>query len=41
MNTATADTGPATTTGQPAARRLRRCTGDTMLAGVAGFPAGR
>jgi phage shock protein PspC (stress-responsive transcriptional regulator) len=35
MNTATADTGPTTTTDQPAARQLRRCADDKMLAGVA------
>jgi phage shock protein C len=36
MNTSTADTGPATVTDQPAARQLRRCADDRMLAGVAG-----
>jgi len=36
MNTATADTGSATTTDQPAARPLRRSADDRMLAGVAG-----
>jgi phage shock protein PspC (stress-responsive transcriptional regulator) len=36
MNTATADTGPATMTSQPAARQLRRSADDRMLAGVAG-----
>jgi phage shock protein PspC (stress-responsive transcriptional regulator) len=35
MNTAAADTGSATTTGQPAARQLRRSADDRMLAGVA------
>jgi phage shock protein C len=37
MNTATANTGPATaTTDQPAPRQLRRSAGDKMLGGVAG-----
>jgi phage shock protein PspC (stress-responsive transcriptional regulator) len=36
MNTATADTGSTTTTGQPAARQLRRSADDKMLAGVTG-----
>jgi phage shock protein PspC (stress-responsive transcriptional regulator) len=36
MNTATADTGSATVTDQPAARQLRRSADDRMLAGVAG-----
>ncbi|HYB85912.1 MAG TPA: PspC domain-containing protein [Streptosporangiaceae bacterium] len=36
MNTATADTGSTTMTGQPAARELRRSADDRMLAGVAG-----
>jgi phage shock protein PspC (stress-responsive transcriptional regulator) len=35
MNTATADTGSTTITDQPAARQLRRCSDDKMLAGVA------
>jgi phage shock protein PspC (stress-responsive transcriptional regulator) len=36
MNTTTADAGPATFAGQPAARPLRRSGDDKMLAGVAG-----
>jgi phage shock protein C len=36
MNTVTADTGPASTTDQPAARQLRRSADERMLAGVAG-----
>ena len=35
MNTATADTGSTTVTGQLAARQMRRSADDKMLAGVA------
>jgi phage shock protein PspC (stress-responsive transcriptional regulator) len=36
MNSATADSGSTTMTGQTAARQLRRSADDKMLAGVAG-----